>query len=307
MRWPRPAFSWPSPLQSRMTDPAPQPPPVDLAHLRQWIGRTEEAHDLVTARLAAEFHATFAPHLVPVADGDAPWMLHWCLTPQIAPTSALGLDGHPRRGGFLPPVPLPRRMWAGGSIEARAPLRIGDAVTRRSRIEDVSLKEGQSGRLCFVAVRHETIGPRGLSIVERHDIVYRDAAGAGPGSAARPARDRRADGDIVWTVDASPVLLFRYSAMTFNGHRIHYDEAYVTGTEGYAGLVVHGPLQASLLFNLAATIGGAVPVRFDYRGLSPLTSGTFRVHGRRDTDGRVACWTESADGRIGMDADARFG
>ncbi|WP_342364361.1 FAS1-like dehydratase domain-containing protein [Terrarubrum flagellatum] len=281
---------------------------LDIDHLRSWIGRTEEAEDVITPRLVAEYEATFAPHLAEVGDGEAPLGLHWCLAPPIRPMSELGPDGHPAKGGFLPPVPLPRRMWAGGTIEYRAPLKAGDRVVRHSTIEDVSAKIGRTGSLCFVAVRHEIATARGLALSERHDIVYREANAPGAASVkpeAPPAAAERAD--ITWTVEASPVLLFRYSAMTFNGHRIHYDHPYVTGVEGYAGLVVHGPIQSTLLFNLAATLGEKPPALFSYRGLSPLTDGpAFRVAARRETDGRVTAWTESADGRICMRAEASF-
>ncbi len=316
---------------------------VDIDHLRGWIGREAEAVDLITPRLAAEFRATFAPQLADVGEEDAPLAIHWCLSPAIVPAAEIGPDGHPERGGFLPPVPLPRRMWAGGAVEIHEPLRIGDSVTRRSTIEDVSLKEGRSGALCFVAVRHEYLTARGLAVSERHDIVYREAEtaklspaphaevldqrssleargtdvrpriGSGAGSstpAARAPQDE--DGgnvarhaDLTWSVEANPVLLFRYSALTFNGHRIHYDLPYVTGEEGYAGLVVHGPIQATLLLNAAAALGSRSPRRFRYRGLSPLIAGgRFAVSAARGPDGGIACWTRSADGRTCMEAEA---
>ena len=277
---------------------------MDIDRLRTWIGREAHDRDLVTPRLVAEYRATFEPNLFDTG-ADAPLGLHWCLSPAIAPLDALGPDGHPERGGFLPPVPLPRRMWAGGEIETRAPLRPGDAVTRTSTIADVVPKRGRTGPLCFVAVRHAYATDRGLSIVERHDIVYREAASTAAAMPA-PAAAQAAPGPahLVWTVEASPVLLFRYSAMTFNGHRIHYDHPYVTAVEGYAGLVVHGPIQATLCFNMAAALLGGVPARFRYRNLSPLTAGgVFAVKGARRPDGSVACWTESPDGRICLDGE----
>ena len=279
---------------------------LDLDHLKTWIGRTAEATDHVTPRLLAEYRATLDPHLAPAAEGDAPLALHWCLSPAIAPTAELGPDGHPTRGGFLPPVALPRRMWAGGSVETFTPLRVHDEVTRRSEITDVTAKSGRSGTLCFVAVRHDYATPRGLAIRERHDIVYREApAGGGSGSSppSRTAEPRRPI--LSWQVEADPVLLFRYSAMTFNGHRIHYDLPYVRDVEGYDGLVVHGPIQAALLLNLAAVLGGAPPRRFDYRGLSPLTAPqAFTIHGLCEDDGRILCWTEDKEGRVCMEATA---
>ena len=276
---------------------------LDLAHWRSWIGRSEETEDIVTPRLIAGFDATLAPHLAPVAAPQAPLAIHWCLAPPATPIAALGADGHAAKGGFLPPVPLPRRMWAGGEVVTHASLHAGDRVVRRSTISDVTAKDGRSGALCFVAVYHDYLTDRGLAIRERHDIVYRDAAGSGakPAAPVAPAAASAPAADLVWSVDASPVLLFRYSALTFNGHRIHYDHPYVTGVEGYAGLVVHGPLQATLLFNLAAVLGDRAPARFTYRGLAPMTAGQcFEVCGARKTDGSVECWTRDAGGRTNM-------
>ena len=287
---------------------------IDIALLRQSIGRTTHDEDAVTQRLASAYRATLAPHLANVNDGEAPLAIHWCLAPPAAPMAALGDDGHAAKGEFLPPVPLPRRMWAGGSIETLAPLRLGDCVRRTSIVEDVTVKDGRTGTLCFVAVRHELSTDRGLAIRERHDIVYRDLPTRSTASAGMPRVDARADAkverpemDLVWTVETSPVLLFRYSALTFNGHRIHYDQPYVTGVEGYAGLVVHGPLQASLLFNLAATLGGRAPRMFNYRGVAPLIVGEpLRVCGRRETAGKVKCRTETEAGGVKMEATATW-
>lgn len=278
---------------------------MDIDHLRGWIGRTHEAEDLVTPRLVAQFGATFAPDVFAVPEGDAPVGLHWCLAPPAEPMAELAADGHAAKGGFLPPIPLPRRMWAGGAVETLAPLRLGDPVVRRSTVEDVLLKHGRSGPLVFVAVRHEVSTPRGLALRERHDIVYRDAPapGAAPPPAPAPAEPRAAD--LAWAVEGSPVLLFRYSALTFNGHRIHYDLPYVTGVEGYAGLLVHGPIQATLCFNLAAALLGRVPRHYAFRNVMPLVAGpVFRVAGVRGADGAVRCWTEGADGRARMEAEA---
>ena len=218
-----------------MTDNA----PLDVAALRGWIGRTDRATDIVTPRLAQGLLATLDQDGPALAEGQpVPATAHWCLTQPTVPMSRLGPDGHPARGGFLPPVPLPRRMWAGGALEFREPLRVGDAVERESRIADVAVKEGRTGTLCFVAVEHRISTPRGLAILERQDIVYRDmdrpqesapaAASPPPSPDARQPRWRR-------VVQADPVLLFRYSALTFNGHRIHYDRPYCIEAEGYSG------------------------------------------------------------------------
>lgn len=264
-----------------------------------------EAEDIVTPRLVAEYRATLDPNLASVASDAAPLALHWCLAPPITPLAALGADGHAAKGEFLPPVPLPRRMWAGGSVATRAPLRIGDQVRRRSVIADVTVKQGRTGTLCFVSVDHEYATERGLALSERHDIVYREAVDAAQPIPATAPEARTAD--LTWHVDATPTLLFRYSAMTFNGHRIHYDQPYVTGVEGYPGLIVHGPMQASLLFNLAATLGGAVPGSFRYRGLSPLFSGKpFAIRGVRHPAGATRCWTEDAAGKICMESESNL-
>lgn len=276
---------------------------IDIARLTRWTGRTEEAQDVITPRLMHSFAATFGRHLAPHGADEAPLALHWCLAPPISNIDACGPDGHAAKGEFLPPVPLPRRMWAGGRIETLAPLREGDLVTRRSRIGDIAYKEGRSGPLCFVAVHHDYLTERGVALRERHDIVYREAAQ--PGTAAAGAPGTTTDGepaDLTWEMEGSPLLLFRYSALTFNGHRIHYDFPYATGTEGYAGLVVHGPIQATLIANIIATLTEGAPIRLDYRGLSPLIAGDiFRVKAKRLADGGVRGWTEGVDGQVRME------
>ena len=237
----------------------------DLDHLRQWIGRTQEASDTVTAQLVRALRATLFMEIGEPKPGDpAPFTTHWCLAQPVFPASELGPDGHPMRGGFLPPVPLPRRMWAGGEIEFLDTLRVGDETKRSSRISDVTMKTGSTGVLCFVSVEHLITTPRGLAIRERHDIVYRDISTTPPPakpSAPPPAAQQRE------SHMADPVLLFRYSALTFNGHRIHYDRDYVTKVEGYPGLIFHGPMQAALLVEFAAKLhGGQAPKKFSYRG-----------------------------------------
>lgn len=283
---------------------------LDIAYLNAWIGREALAEDLVTHRLVEEFRATFDPHLAIIGEGEAPLALHWCLAPEIPPMAVLGRDGHAAKGDFLPPIPLPRRMWAGGEIETLDALRIGDGVIRRSTVSSIDPKDGQSGRLCFVGVRHELSTGRGVAIRERHDIVYRDESSTGTTDRERAASEPNVEprsADLEWLIDASPVLLFRYSAMTFNGHRFHYDQPYATGVEGYAGLVVHGPLQATLLYNLAAMVGSQAPTWFRYRGRKPLIAGEyFKVRGSRLPDGNVACWTENARGEVCMEAEAAW-
>jgi 3-methylfumaryl-CoA hydratase len=281
---------------------------LDLDHLRQWIGRTEEKTDIVTAHLVAGLRSVLFLDVGKPKDGDAaPLTAHWCLTLPVVPMSEVGPDGHPNRGGFLPPVPLPRRMWAGGAINFAEPLRVGDVVTHTSTIKDLTLKEGSTGLLCFVSVDHVYRTPRGVAIRERHDIVYREMP-TGEQSAtpakppAAPAAAQHSERHL-----ADPVLLFRYSALTFNGHRIHYDRDYVTKVEGYPGLIVHGPLQAALLIELAAKLnGGSAPATFVYRGLQPLFDGSeFSVNASEISAG-LDLWTANAKGEPTMRGTASW-
>jgi len=271
---------------------------LDIAHWRRWIGRTETAEDSVTPRLLRDYAATMDAEI----SDTAPLALHWCLAPPAMPTSALGPDGHPERGLLLPPVPLPRRMWAGGALTLHHRLHLGDAVRRNSRIADVVVKEGRSGTLCFVTLEHEIFSPRGLAISERQDVVYRDAGGTS--APPTPAASRAAD----WEEErkTSTALLFRYSALTFNGHRIHYDRPYAMEVETYPGLLVHGPLQATWLLEFAAKYGGAAPRAFSFRGVSPLYDfASFKLRGVRDGAG-AKIWIETAEGVVTMEASATW-
>jgi len=266
----------------------------------EWIGRENATEDQVTERLVASYRAIFEPHLAPVAEGLAPLGIHWCLSPSIATMSELGPDGHPAKNRDMPPVPQPRRMWAGGSLEISDALRIGDRVRRFSTIRDVTRKEGKSGELWFVGVDQEYATQRGVAIRERLDIVYRQAATrALPEPAAAPPRPFSRS----LSVDTPPALLFRYSAITFNGHRIHYDLPYATEVEGYRGLVVHGPIQATLLYNLAAAAGGP-PRKFDYRGVSPAIGGDGLLVRAGKGDEVERFWTQGPAGQIHMEATA---
>jgi 3-methylfumaryl-CoA hydratase len=281
---------------------------LDLDHLRQWIGRTEEKTDIVTAQLVAGLRSVLFLDVGKPKDGDAaPLTAHWCLTLPVVPMSEVGPDGHPNRGGFLPPVPLPRRMWAGGAINFAEPLRVGDVVTHTSTIKDLTLKEGSTGLLCFVSVDHVYRTPRGVAIRERHDIVHCEMPTGGQSATpakppAAPAAAQHSERHL-----ADPVLLFRYSALTFNGHRIHYDRDYVTKVEGYPGLIVHGPLQAALLIELAAKLnGGRAPATFVYRGLQPLFDGSeFSVNASEISAG-LDLWTANAKGEPTMRGTASW-
>jgi 3-methylfumaryl-CoA hydratase len=280
---------------------------LDLDHLRQWIGRTSEAFDIVTAQLVMGLRATLFQEIgAPKAGDAAPFTVHWCLGQPVFPMSMLGPDGHPTRGGFLPPVPLPRRMWAGGELEFLATLRVGDEAKRVSRIADVTVKTGSTGTLCFVSVEHIVTTAQGMAVRERQDIVYREMGGAQPA----PTKSEVLSPPIAHhreTHMADPVLLFRYSALTFNGHRIHYDRDYVTKVEGYPGLIFHGPLQAAFIVELAAKLrGGKPPQKFSYRGVQPLFEGSVFSVNANDNGDVMELWTANSVGEPTMKGTARW-
>ena len=277
------------------------PSPEDLA---AWIGRRETLHDRVDADRVADLAATLDR---PVPRAELPPAWHWVLFACFVPAHEVGPDGHPRRGGFLPPVDLPRRMWAGGRLRFHAPLPIGAAARRESEIVKVEPKRGRSGALVFVLVRHRIFGNDQLAISEEHDIVYREA----PQPGAAPPTPEPAPAASTWrdTVRPDPVLLFRYSALTRNGHRIHYDHPYVAQVEGYPGLIVHGPLIATLLLDLAAR---SAPDRrietFDFRAVSTLfVDAPFVVAGEPAADAASArLWAANPAGALAMQATVGF-
>ncbi|WP_319774075.1 MaoC family dehydratase N-terminal domain-containing protein [Breoghania sp.] len=247
-----------------------------------WIGFERRARDVISPQLAEHYKVTL-DHIL--ADGlDLPG-IQWCLAPDALPPADLGRDGHPKTGLFLPKLPLPRRMWASGDLELAGALCVGDRVSRTSTITDIRFKKGRTGDLGFVTVEHCYEVERETRIKERQMIVYRDD----PAPDTSPAVPPKAESwETVYSVEVAtnPTLLFRYSALTFNGHRIHYDLPYATGVEGYAGLVVHGPLQASWMQNIATTVLGRPPRSFTYRGVSPLICGAQAlVEARRNEDG----------------------
>ncbi|WP_428491309.1 FAS1-like dehydratase domain-containing protein [Rhodopila sp.] len=278
---------------------------LDVTHLRSWIGRQETLHDRVTRFPIAALAATLDRDDSPPVPGDAlPPLWHWLYFLPTAPQSVLGPDGHPERGGFLPPVPLPRRMWAGGRFTFHQPLRVDEPITRTSTIQDVTVKHGRNGTLCFVLVRHEVSAGSGLALVEEHDIVYR----APPRPGDPPSPTAPAPTDDVWRrrVQPSEALLFRYSALTFNSHRIHYDRRYVTETEGYPGLIVHGPLIATLLIDLLRRNTDRAVATFRFRAVSPLfDTAPFSLHGVPNDHG-ASLWAANPDGNLAMQAEATF-
>lgn len=280
---------------------------IDIEHLRQWVGRTEQVKDILTSvpvqALAATLDLENAPELLEQPLRPC-W--HWLYFLPVHRQSLIGPDGHPLRGGFLPPVPLPRRMWAGSQLRFEAPLRVGQSVTRTSRIGEVRLKEGRTGPLVFVQVHHEIGHGDQVCVHETHDIVYRDM----PAPGEVPPAGKRASSDADWSREIVPddVLLFRYSALTFNGHRIHYDRRYVTGVEGYPGLVVHGPLIATLLLDLLDRELPAAHVQaFSFKAMKPIfDTAPFQVRGRLEGEHTVRLWAVTPDGDTAMEATAQI-
>jgi 3-methylfumaryl-CoA hydratase len=281
---------------------------IELEGLRSWIGRREETSDVVLPLHVAGLEALLDRSSTPPQDGEiASAGVHWLIRPHWVPQSALGADGHPERRDFAPPVPLPRRMWAGSRLDFTKPFRVGDTVTRQSEIVDVVVKEGRGGALVFVKVRRAYRARDGLAMTEEQDIAYREA----PDPSRPPPTPEEAPPDGPWRriVTPDPVMLFRYSALTYNGHRIHYDHPYVTKVEGYPGLIVHGPLLATLLLDLVRREApGATLQHFVFRAMAPVfATASFTVTGVPNADGCGAVvWIKRADGALAMRAEATF-
>jgi len=277
---------------------------IDREPLDAWIGKTERLRDQVTAGPIASLAATLDRHPPPPRDGDPlPYLWHWLYFLPCHNASELGGDGHAKLGRFLPPVPLPRRMWAGSRFEFGPPLQMGETIERVSTIKRIDIKQGRSGVLGFVTVEHAVVGDRGGGLLEEHDIVYRERSK--PGAAPRDPLPAPDNAQWTVTIHPDPVLLFRYSAVTFNGHRIHYDRDYCREVEGYDGLVVHGPLIATLLLEPAArqTLGLRLR-RFSFRAVSPiLDTQDFHVSGNRE-GGALSLWASRMDGALAMQAEA---
>ena len=278
---------------------------LDMRALGSWIGRTETTGDTITPFPSNALAATLVREDPAYSIGSPlPPLWHWMHFLAISPLREAGPDGHSKRGGFLPPIPLPRRMWAGSRLEFQRPLRIGETARKTSRIARIDHKTGRSGDLVFVTVRHEYEGSAGLAIIDEQDIVFRDAQPSGAPSTPPPPRARE---DHEWQrrIVPEPVMLFRYSALTFNSHRIHYDYPYVTGEEGYPGLVVHGPLIATLLLDLLRReLPGEAVKSFSFRAVSPLYSGRgFDVRGSRKAS-EIDLWAVNSEGGLAMDGRA---
>ena len=278
---------------------------AELNYLRTWIGRTQTERESVSPRLAHQLAATLG-----YEDGlgigcPLPALWHWALFPHIVSQSQVGSDGHPKRGGFLPPVPLPRRMWAGSRVQFERALVVGSEVSRTSQILDVAEKEGRTGKLVFVRLRHELEDLDGPLISEEQDVVYRESSTTAYTAAAGPL----APAEFTWQreIAPDPVLLFRYSADTFNGHRIHYDRTYAREQEGYPALVVHGPLTATLLIDLVRrSLPGESIASFSFKAVNPLFDRApfhlYAAHAPGSTE--VKLWAANSDGVLCVDAEA---
>jgi len=281
--------------------------PDELSHLRQWIGKKESSTDVATPWPVTALAATLDRCDPMPAAGDAiPPGWHWLYFLEAKPAAELGTDGHPKRGGFLPPVPLPRRMWAGGRMEFRSPLRIGEALQRESEIVSVESKQGKSGGLVFVTVRHTVRVAESIAVIEEHDIVYREAAR--PAESPQPGKVAPATAAWRREIEPNAVLLFRFSALTFNGHRIHYDLDYCRSVEKYPGLIVHGPLQTILLLDLCRRHESRPVKRLDYRALQPLFHHqSFTVNGRPSADrSKADLWVAGPQATLAMTGTAYF-
>ena len=281
---------------------------LQAEELRAWIGRSETIQDAINPTPVIALTATLDHPSMPVETGTTlPYLWHWLYFLPMHRQSEIGADGHAKRGGFLPPVPLPRRMWAGSQFEFRSSIRVGDRVARTSTIDDVTVKEGRTGTLVFVKVRHEVRcnDSSDPALVEFHDIVYREAQG--PNDVAPPPQAAPAEAQWKRSIVPDDVLLFRYSALTFNGHRIHYDRQYVTKVEGYPGLIVHGPLIATLLMDLLRRqMPQADVASFRFKAVRPTFDlHPFQLQGQPQADGKtIRLWASDHEGWLTMDATA---
>lgn len=278
---------------------------IDLAHLQTWVGRETRIEEVISATPARLMAATLDQAEEYKPGDPLPPLWHWLYFHEPATLSGLGPDGHPRRGGFLPPVPLPRRMWAACRLNFARPLRIGDRAVKRSTVQSVTAKEGRSGQLCFVIVQHELTVDGEPRLTEEQTLVYREAPA--PDAPTPPPKAAPTEAQWSETIEPGPVLLFRYSALTFNGHRIHYDVDYCRTVEGYPGLVVHGPLIATLLVNRFQRHTPDRPIaEFEFKAVSPLfDTQPFTLHGEQaDAQGRA--WAANAQGGLAMMAQVRL-
>ena len=275
---------------------------MEQSHIQNWVGRSQKVEDYVDLSRVRGMAATFDFDMTIDYGTPLPPAWHWMFFNPMQPDHELGPDGHPKKGGFLPPVELPRRMWAGGRLTFEGDIVVGSHINRISTIKSIVSKEGRSGRLCFVTLRHEVFSNDCRVIDEEQNLVYRELSPAKPGqSPAGPdtskPEPRVADFPADWSCPFEPTspMIFRYSALTFNSHRIHYDYPYATQVENYPALVVQGPMLATLLMHLAECNGQGMPVRklktFEYRSVAPFFLGQFGIleaaWTKRDTEAKL--------------------
>ncbi|MBA4739651.1 MAG: MaoC family dehydratase N-terminal domain-containing protein [Burkholderiales bacterium] len=271
----------------------------------EWIGRSETSMDFVDESRVSKMYATLnMPCPKPIHGQELPSLWHWMFFAPAVPFAELGYDGHPERGGFLPPVDLPRRMWAGGRLDFYRHIKVGEEIRRVSSIKDIVSKKGRTGEMVFVTVAHQILDDHGVLINEEHDIVYRDLMPEGVSVPSYQTAEMSSDFSL--EIFPNPVTLFRYSALTFNGHRIHYDRKYCNEEEGYPGLVFHGPLTATHLAQLLLSQSNDIKLTgFRFRAIKPLFDNhAFVMHGREETPGVYNLWATDYLGHTAMEAQA---
>ena len=279
---------------------------VDIDHLRKWIGKIDNVTDYVTPIVEQRYRATLNMDIGNPKDGDPVTSgLHWMLGWNLVKNDELGVDSHPALGEFLPPVPLPRRMWAGSEIKVLKPIRVGDKVIKQSTVADIQVKEGRTGLLCFVTAEYNFLVNDEVTINEKHNIVYRDISKSGGGSGY--SKDIPEKADLSEKIFMHPTILFRYSAIGFVGHRIHYDHPYTVNEENYPGLIVHGPLQATYLLRAAEKLMGKPVKSFTHKVMAPVFANSeYIVDVDKMDDGLVSCWGATKEFGVTMRAEAKF-
>ena len=279
---------------------------VDIDHLRKWIGKIDNVTDYVTPIVEQRYRATLNMDIGNPKDGDPVTSgLHWMLGWNLVKNNELGVDSHPALGEFLPPVPLPRRMWAGSEIKVLKPIRVGDKVIKQSTVADIQVKEGRTGLLCFVTAEYNFLVNDEVTINEKHNIVYRDISKSGGGSGY--SKDIPEKADLSEKIFMHPTILFRYSAIGFVGHRIHYDHPYTVNEENYPGLIVHGPLQATYLLRAAEKLMGKPVKSFTHKVMAPVFADSeYMVGVDKMDDGSVSCWGATKEFGVTMRAEAKF-
>ena len=279
---------------------------VDIDHLRKWIGKIDNVTDYVTPIVEQRYRATLNMDIGNPKDGDPVTSgLHWMLGWNLVKNDELGVDSHPALGEFLPPVPLPRRMWAGSEIKVLKPIRVGDKVVKQSTVADIQVKEGRTGLLCFVTAEYNFLVNDEVTINEKHNIVYRDISKSGGGSGY--SKDIPEKADLSEKIFMHPTILFRYSAIGFVGHRIHYDHPYTVNEENYPGLIVHGPLQATYLLRAAEKLMGKPVKSFTHKVMAPVFADSeYMVGVDKMDDGSVSCWGATKEFGVTMRAEAKF-